>query len=84
MTGGSGCLLLQLLALFRFVVLLLGYAVVRLRHWWVIAVRRGSDLSWGGVSLSSWPSQGSELCPTCFSGHYTGIQCLPDREGHPL
>ncbi|NXM56283.1 STAR3 protein, partial [Illadopsis cleaveri] len=27
-----------LLALFRFVVLLLGYAVVRLRHWWVIAV----------------------------------------------
>ncbi|NWI97528.1 STAR3 protein, partial [Pitta sordida] len=26
------------LALFRFVVLLLGYAVVRLRHWWVIAV----------------------------------------------
>lgn len=27
-----------LLALFRFLVLLLGYAVVRLRHWWVIAV----------------------------------------------
>ncbi|NWV02211.1 STAR3 protein, partial [Ptilonorhynchus violaceus] len=27
-----------LLALFRFVVLLLGYAIVRLRHWWVIAV----------------------------------------------
>ncbi|NWV71435.1 STAR3 protein, partial [Malurus elegans] len=27
-----------LLAVFRFVVLLLGYAVVRLRHWWVIAV----------------------------------------------
>ncbi|NXI08718.1 STAR3 protein, partial [Irena cyanogastra] len=27
-----------LLALFRFVVLLLGYAAVRLRHWWVIAV----------------------------------------------
>ncbi|NXM89216.1 STAR3 protein, partial [Oenanthe oenanthe] len=27
-----------LLALFRFVVLLLGYAVLRLRHWWVIAV----------------------------------------------
>uniref|UniRef100_H0YVH8 StAR-related lipid transfer protein 3 n=1 Tax=Taeniopygia guttata TaxID=59729 RepID=H0YVH8_TAEGU len=27
-----------LLALFRFVVLLLGYAVVRLRHWWVIAL----------------------------------------------
>ncbi|NXY38518.1 STAR3 protein, partial [Pomatorhinus ruficollis] len=27
-----------LLALFRFIVLLLGYAVVRLRHWWVIAV----------------------------------------------
>ncbi|NXR24428.1 STAR3 protein, partial [Cinclus mexicanus] len=27
-----------LLALFRFVVLLLGYAVFRLRHWWVIAV----------------------------------------------
>ncbi|NXA01108.1 STAR3 protein, partial [Nesospiza acunhae] len=27
-----------LLALFRFVVLLLGYAVMRLRHWWVIAV----------------------------------------------
>uniref|UniRef100_A0A803V9I0 StAR related lipid transfer domain containing 3 n=1 Tax=Ficedula albicollis TaxID=59894 RepID=A0A803V9I0_FICAL len=29
---------LNLLALFRFVVLLLGYAVLRLRHWWVIAV----------------------------------------------
>ncbi|XP_057243090.1 stAR-related lipid transfer protein 3 isoform X2 [Malurus melanocephalus] len=27
-----------LLAVFRFVVLLLGYAIVRLRHWWVIAV----------------------------------------------
>ncbi|NXP20714.1 STAR3 protein, partial [Scytalopus superciliaris] len=27
-----------LLALFRFVVLLLGYAIVRLRHWWVIAI----------------------------------------------
>ncbi|KAF2980927.1 hypothetical protein EK904_013859, partial [Melospiza melodia maxima] len=27
-----------LLALFRFLVLLLGYAVLRLRHWWVIAV----------------------------------------------
>ncbi|NXA88828.1 STAR3 protein, partial [Melanocharis versteri] len=27
-----------LLAVFRFLVLLLGYAVVRLRHWWVIAV----------------------------------------------
>ncbi|NXR59128.1 STAR3 protein, partial [Rhadina sibilatrix] len=27
-----------LLALFRFLVLLLGYAAVRLRHWWVIAV----------------------------------------------
>lgn len=46
-TGVAGCLLLQLLALFRFVVLLLGYAVVRLRHWWVIAVRRHSSLSCG-------------------------------------
>ncbi|RLV91365.1 hypothetical protein DV515_00014183 [Chloebia gouldiae] len=27
-----------LLAMFRFLVLLLGYAVIRLRHWWVIAV----------------------------------------------
>lgn len=54
----SGCLLLQLLALFRFVVLLLGYAVVRLRHWWVIAVRRHSGLSSGEFSLSSWASQG--------------------------
>uniref|UniRef100_A0A8C5IPE8 StAR related lipid transfer domain containing 3 n=1 Tax=Junco hyemalis TaxID=40217 RepID=A0A8C5IPE8_JUNHY len=38
LTGVAGCLLLQLLALFRFLVLLLGYAVLRLRHWWVIAV----------------------------------------------
>lgn len=58
MTGVSGCLLLQLLALFRFVVLLLGYAVVRLRHWWVIAVRRHSGLSSGEFSLSSRASQG--------------------------
>lgn len=65
-TGVSGCLLLQLLALFRFVVLLLGYAVVRLRHWWVIAVRRRSGLSWGEFSLSSRASQGSELCPLVF------------------
>lgn len=30
----------QVLAFFRFSGLLLGYAVLRLRHWWVIAVRR--------------------------------------------
>ena len=29
----------QVLAFFRFSGLLLGYAVLRLRHWWVIAVR---------------------------------------------
>lgn len=29
----------QVLAFFRFSGLLLGYAVVRLQHWWVIAVR---------------------------------------------
>lgn len=65
-TGVAGCLFLQLLALFRFVVLLLGYAVVRLRHWWVIAVRRHSGLSPGEFSLSSWTSQGSELRPFVF------------------
>lgn len=32
----------QLLALFRFLCLQLGYAAVRLRHWWVIAVRHGT------------------------------------------
>lgn len=30
---------LQVLAFFRFSGLLLGYAVLRLQHWWVIAVR---------------------------------------------
>lgn len=43
MTSVNACLLLlffKVLAFFRFFVLLLAYAVVRLRHWWVIAVRR--------------------------------------------
>lgn len=43
----------QVLAFFRFSGLLLGYAVLRLQHWWVIAVRchlrqlRG--LPWSGL-----------------------------------
>lgn len=35
----------QVLAFFRFSGLLLGYAVLRLRHWWVIAVRCPSPSS---------------------------------------
>lgn len=54
-TGVAGCLLLQLLALFRFVVLLLGYAIVRLRHWWVIAVRSHSSLPLGGFPSPPGP-----------------------------
>lgn len=37
--GFFSLLFFKVLAFFRFFVLLLAYAVVRLRHWWVIAVR---------------------------------------------
>lgn len=53
----------QVLAFFRFSGLLLGYAVLRLQHWWVIAVRchfpgsSGALVSWckgrGADSLAS-------------------------------
>lgn len=45
MTSVDGFLFLKVLAFFRFFVLLLAYAIVKLRHWWVIAVRRQFLLS---------------------------------------
>lgn len=84
MTGVDGFLFLKVLAFFRFFVLLLAYAIVRLRHWWVIAVRRQFLLSCFEFSLYACSSQGSEIRKFIFSGHYIGIQCLPDCEGHPL
>lgn len=36
---------LQLLAVFRFAVLILAYAACKLRHWWVIAVSSSSFLA---------------------------------------
>lgn len=37
--------LIQLLAVFRFKVLILAYAVCRLRHWWAIAVSMPGEWS---------------------------------------
>lgn len=45
LTRPDGVFFSKVLAFFRFFVLLLAYAVVRLRHWWVIAVRRQFLLS---------------------------------------
>lgn len=60
MTSVDGFLFLKVLAFFRFFVLLLAYALVRLRHWWVIAVRRPLSLSCFQLSPSAWSLQGSE------------------------
>lgn len=63
--GSDECpwlLVLKVLAFFRFFVLLLAYAIVRLRHWWVIAVRRQLLLSCSELSLSTRRLQGSEVC----------------------
>uniref|UniRef100_A0A673G0L9 StAR-related lipid transfer protein 3 n=1 Tax=Sinocyclocheilus rhinocerous TaxID=307959 RepID=A0A673G0L9_9TELE len=46
-----------LLAVFRFLCLQLGYAAFRLRHWWVIAVRKTSAY----INLNIYPSCFSQL-----------------------
>jgi hypothetical protein len=56
----------QVLAFFRFSGLLLGYAVLRLRHWWVIAVRCHSLRQFwgsGGGGCKGW--DGGRLTPQC-------------------
>lgn len=61
LTRLDGFLSPKVLAFFRFFVLLLAYAIVRLRHWWVIAVRRQFLLSCFQAALSAEGSQGSEV-----------------------
>lgn len=84
------------LAFFRFSGLLLGYAVLRLRHWWVIAVRchfPGSSRALAGLAHGvGWRrtySPGSVFALSVslslpWTGHHAGVQCIPHRQGHPL
>lgn len=81
----------QVLAFFRFSGLLLGYAVLRLRHWWVIAVRchfPGSSRALAGLVKAMGrrrthsSASVSPLPPR--AGHHTGVQCIPHCQGHPL
>ncbi|KAM5149773.1 stAR-related lipid transfer protein 3 isoform 1-T1 [Callospermophilus lateralis] len=59
------------LAFFRFSGLLLGYAVLRLRHWWVIAVRChfattwGQGLGWGRTHPQPLPSLLTSFLLSC-------------------
>lgn len=83
----------QVLAFFRFSGLLLGYAVLRLRHWWVIAVRHPSAGSRGlgagvspggagateGVEEDSLPSPFSLSSPLGRSPHWCPVHSSLSR-----
>lgn len=67
----------QLLAVFRFLCLQLGYAAFRLRHWWVVAVSQ--------LSPTHTHTHTVDLNPPSFAasstGDHSGDQRLPCGEG---
>lgn len=72
----------QVLAVFRFLCLQVGYAAFRLKHWWVIAVSERSNVMKYCKMMSS--AGNTDPHPPLSADHHSSDQCLPRSKGHPF